>query len=680
MSSTSFFKWMGLGQSGKSVVDNDSFDEGERYFGLENFGNTCYSNSVVQALYYCKPFRECITNYPLPATLPTSASSAIPSSIQSPGLTSPSSPIVGTSAALQYPPLSTSSSTHNGNHHNMNSNNRLANGINGLATTSQPSFQQPPRTSVSSRGPTTNTNTLASVMSSSHHERDHNGDLHLSPGMEDTLFAALKDLFWKIATHRKKTGVVAPVNFINKVKKENELFRSSMHQDAHEFLNYLLNSIAEDVQKYQKKMSEKASINGNGITGENGASDHGADGKSSSDSEDSTNKAKTTWVHQLFEGIFSNETKCLTCETVTSRDECFMDLSIDVEMNSSVTSCLRQFSASETLCHKNKYFCDVCCGLQEAERRMKIKKLPNILALHLKRFKYQEQLQKYIKLTYRVVFPFELRLFNTCDETDDADRLYELWACVIHIGSGPHHGHYVTIIKSNGQWMLFDDDIVTPIHEDEIQKYFGDIPGSGSGYVLFYQAVNVNLESLDIYNGLDVQQSVPVNDNHHQHVNNDNGDTNNNNPQTHANGRPSVPMVHQQQQHHHYSHHHPYQNHSPQQQQPTTPQLSPPPTSISHRLDTNTTTINNNNTSTSTNTTTTTTVTTSTTTSTSLKLDSRKHVNPSNTPILPPPPPSSSISYPVTAPVPTASLSTTMEERKSRWGLRKIREKNSSKR
>lgn len=46
-----------------------------------------------------------------------------------------------------------------------------------------------------------------------------------------------------------------------------------------------------------------------------------------------------------------------------------MDLSIDVEMNSSITSCLRQFSASETLCHKNKYFCDVCCGLQEAERR-----------------------------------------------------------------------------------------------------------------------------------------------------------------------------------------------------------------------------------------------------------------------------------------------------------------------
>ncbi len=45
--------------------------------------------------------------------------------------------------------------------------------------------------------------------------------------------------------------------------------------------------------------------------------------------------------------------------------------------------------------------------------RMRIKKLPRVLALHLKRFKFMSNLNKYIKLTYRVVFPFELRLFNT---------------------------------------------------------------------------------------------------------------------------------------------------------------------------------------------------------------------------------------------------------------------------
>ena len=148
---------------------------------------------------------------------------------------------------------------------------------------------------------------------------------------------------------------------------------------------------------------------------------------------------------------------------------------------------------------------------------MKIKKLPNVLALHLKRFKYQEDLGKYIKLAYRVAFPFELRLFNTVDDMDDADRLYNLFAIVVHIGkfvistsvmhqvillilalsSGPHHGHYVSIIKTVGTWLVFDDDNVYPIPESDIPKYFGD-SNSGSAYVLYYQAVDIDLTSLGL--------------------------------------------------------------------------------------------------------------------------------------------------------------------------------------
>lgn len=44
---------------------------------------------------------------------------------------------------------------------------------------------------------------------------------------------------------------------------------------------------------------------------------------------------------------------------------------------------------------------------------MRVKKLPTILALHLKRFKYVEQYNRHIKVSHRVVFPLELRLFNT---------------------------------------------------------------------------------------------------------------------------------------------------------------------------------------------------------------------------------------------------------------------------
>ncbi|GAN10733.1 cysteine proteinase [Mucor ambiguus] len=472
---------MGLGQQSggghgaKPAIDNDTIDEGERYFGLENFGNTCYSNSVVQALYFCKPFRQCVLNFPQVST----------AQLFTPQSTHPNSPM---SNGHSYFPTTSSSTT--------SSSSPALNGKNGTSTPNRENSSK--RSGVATPG--------AQPVAI---EKDQN-NMNLAPGMEDTLFSSLKDLFWKISQNKKKNGVIAPVNFINKVKKENELFRSSMHQDAHEFLNYTLNTIAEDVQKYQQKVAD-----------ENGSKQGSINSDSQTDSTAGTGQnPKNTWVHQLFEGVFSNETKCLSCETVTSRDECFMDLSIDVEMNSSITSCLRQFSASETLCHKNKYFCDVCSGLQEAERRMKIKKLPNILALHLKRFKYQEQLQKYIKLTYRVVFPFELRLFNTSDDTEDADRMYELWGIVVHIGSGPHHGHYVAIVKSNGQWMLFDDDVVTQIQEEDIQKYFSDLPGSGSGYVLFYQAVDLNMDAINI--GLETAKRM---------------DESNNN---YSNGRPST--------------------------------------------------------------------------------------------------------------------------------------------
>lgn len=129
---------------------------------------------------------------------------------------------------------------------------------------------------------------------------------------------------------------------------------------------------------------------------------------------------------------------------------------------------------------------------------MKIKKLPNVLALHLKRFKYEESLQRHVKLTYRVVFPFELRLFNTADNVTNPDRLYELWAIVVHIGVGPHHGHYIAIVKSGKRWIVFDDNNVYPIEQNDISRYFGDTPGQGSGYILFYQATDLDWAGLDV--------------------------------------------------------------------------------------------------------------------------------------------------------------------------------------
>ncbi|CAN1344153.1 Ubiquitin carboxyl-terminal hydrolase 3 [Linum perenne] len=348
---------MGAAGSKLEKALGDQFPEGERYFGLENFGNTCYCNSVLQALYFCVSFREQLLEY--------------------------------------Y------------------ANNKSI------------------------------------------------GDA------EENLLTCLADLFTQISSQKKKTGVIAPKRFVQRLKKQNELFRSYMHQKEAKAVK----KIPETSPPSEKITNGQSSALPNGISKE----------------------PLVTWVHKNFQGILTNETRCLQCETVTARDETFFDLSLDIEQNSSITSCLKNFSSTETLNAEDKFFCDKCCSLQEAQKRMKIKKPPHILVIHLKRFKYIEQLGRYKKLSYRVVFPLELKLSNTME---DSDIEYSLFAVVVHVGSGPNHGHYVSLVKSHNHWLFFDDENVEMIDESAVQTFFGSAQEYSSntdhGYILFYESITAN--------------------------------------------------------------------------------------------------------------------------------------------------------------------------------------------
>ncbi|KAG4121650.1 hypothetical protein ERO13_D11G222150v2 [Gossypium hirsutum] len=351
---------MGAAGSKLEKALGDQFPEGERYFGLENFGNTCYCNSVLQALYFCVPFREQLLEY--------------------------------------Y------------------SSNK--NGVDA----------------------------------------------------EDNLLTCLADLFTQISSQKKKTGVIAPKRFVQRLKKQNELFRSYMHQKEAQAAK----NDAETSSPSEKTANGPKNPQANGVKKE----------------------PLVTWVHKNFQGILTNETRCLRCETVTARDETFFDLSLDIEQNSSITSCLKNFSSTETLNAEDKFFCDKCCSLQEAQKRMKIKKPPHILVIHLKRFKYIEQLGRYKKLSYRVVFPLELKLSNT---VEDADLEYSLFAVVVHVGSGPNHGHYVSLVKSHSHWLFFDDENVEMIDESAVQTFFGSAQEFSSntdhGYILFYESLGAGNKS-----------------------------------------------------------------------------------------------------------------------------------------------------------------------------------------
>jgi ubiquitin carboxyl-terminal hydrolase 12/46 len=132
----------------------------------------------------------------------------------------------------------------------------------------------------------------------------------------------------------------------------------------------------------------------------------------------------------------------------------------------------------------------VLFSLQEAQKRMKIKKAPQILVIHLKRFKFIEQLSRHKKLSYRVVYPMELKLSSA---SDDVDCEYALFAVVVHLGSGPNQGHYVSQIKSSDHWLCFDDDNVEKIQESSLQTFYGSSReysgNTDHGYILFYERI-----------------------------------------------------------------------------------------------------------------------------------------------------------------------------------------------
>ncbi|KAK6227260.1 ubiquitin carboxyl-terminal hydrolase [Colletotrichum tabaci] len=439
-------------------------DGTDKFFGLENFGNTCYCNSIVQALFYSESFRDHVIKYPLlsPSDTPNGTRPKVNVTIRPPVAKDPPN----TPGAKQKG-LSASES--------MKRRQAMTAGMPppgapGIRPEDKPDSPEYKKKHAMIKGPILE---LAQENPSAY-------------GMEECTFTGLKDIFQALIESNTRTGVLSPQRFLEIFKRDNEMFRNSMHQDAHEFYGLVLNDVISNVEANAKRAQERGAENKDGLV----QSVENALGAANlmNRSANGMGSPGTGWVHDIFEGVLTSETKCLTCETASQRDETFLDLSIDLEEHSSVTSCLRKFSAEEMLCERNKFHCDHCGGLQEAEKRMKIKRLPKVLALHLKRFKYTEDYSRLQKLFHRVVYPYHLRMFNTTDDAEDPDRLYELYAVVVHIGGNAYHGHYVSVIKTKDRgWVLFDDEMVEPVDKHFVRNFFGDKPGMACAYVLFYQ-------------------------------------------------------------------------------------------------------------------------------------------------------------------------------------------------
>ncbi|MGH0148573.1 UNVERIFIED_CONTAM: hypothetical protein FKN15_026501 [Acipenser sinensis] len=131
----------------------------------------------------------------------------------------------------------------------------------------------------------------------------------------------------------------------------------------------------------------------------------------------------------------------------------------------------------------NMYSCEKCKKLRNGVKFCKVQSLPEILCIHLKRFRHE--LMFSTKIGTYVSFPLEgldLQPFLSKDCAAQTTS-YDLLSVICHHGTASS-GHYIAYCRNdlNNQWYEFDDQSVTEVSESSVQN--------AEAYVLFYKLRN----------------------------------------------------------------------------------------------------------------------------------------------------------------------------------------------
>uniref|UniRef100_A0A8D3DPB0 Ubiquitin carboxyl-terminal hydrolase n=1 Tax=Scophthalmus maximus TaxID=52904 RepID=A0A8D3DPB0_SCOMX len=239
-------------------------------------------------------------------------------------------------------------------------------------------------------------------------------------------------------------------------------------------------------------------------------------------------------ISDIFDGSILSLVQCLTCDRVSNTVETFQDLSLPIpgkedlaKLHSSIhqnlpvktgacpdtygsqgwityimdsirrfvvscipswfwgpmvtlEDCLAAFFAADELKGDNMYSCERCKKLRNGVKYCKVLRLPEILCIHLKRFRHEVMYS--FKINSHVSFPLEgldMRPF-LAKESPSQVTTYDLLSVICHHGTAGS-GHYIAYCQNviNGQWYEFDDQYVTEVHETVVQN--------AEAYVLFYR-------------------------------------------------------------------------------------------------------------------------------------------------------------------------------------------------
>ncbi|KAM9391699.1 ubiquitin carboxyl-terminal hydrolase 43 [Pholidichthys leucotaenia] len=207
------------------------------------------------------------------------------------------------------------------------------------------------------------------------------------------------------------------------------------------------------------------------------------------------------WEHRIKDCLFGN----IREEVVKDADSVRNQQQQHVQQYScTLDECFQLYTKEEQLAPDDAWKCPHCKQLQQGMVKMSLWTLPDILILHLKRFRQVGERRN--KLTTFVHFPLaglDMTPHMVNRNHHDAhqpplqqgwkqsrhpdfaslDFLYDLYAVCNHHG-GMHGGHYTAYCRNSvdGQWYSYDDSSAELVPEAEVC--------TREAYILFYQRRN----------------------------------------------------------------------------------------------------------------------------------------------------------------------------------------------
>ncbi|XP_012781844.2 ubiquitin carboxyl-terminal hydrolase 44 [Ochotona princeps] len=402
--------------------------------GLRNLGNTCYMNSVLQVLSHLLIFRQCFLQLDLNQWLTVTAGDKSRSYKHPPA-----------TDAVAYQ-MNECQEKHIG--HGRSRHSSLSSGLSGGASKSRKMELIQPR-----------------EPSSQYISLCH--ELH-------TLFQVMWSGKW---------ALVSPFAMLHSVWRLIPAFRGYAQQDAQEFLCELLDKIQHELETTGTSLPALIPS-----------------------SQRKLIKQVLNVVNNIFHGQLLSQVTCLACDNKSNTIEPFWDLSLEFperyqcngKDNASqpclVTEMLAKFTETEVLEGKI-YVCDQCNSkrrrfspkpviLTEAQKQLMICHLPQVLRLHLKRFRWSGRNNRE-KIGVHVGFEEILNMEPyCCRETlkslSPECFIYDLSAVVMHHGKGFGSGHYTAYCYNSegGFWVHCNDSKLNMCTMDEVCK--------AQAYILFY--------------------------------------------------------------------------------------------------------------------------------------------------------------------------------------------------